>query len=149
MGLVSKIFFFPLTQEHQLLPLPFKLSAAGYLPKHNPLSISAASRDETFIDTRIQFLKFLPRCRDVELFAKSRLLNNTYSDVGTTTDVFNQLGSFVRCHDEYLIGTADSVEAFEHHSHFTSPKPRRRTGLVTAAKSSRVLPGFCSCVEPG
>jgi len=101
MGLLGQVFFFSLTQKHQVVPLPLKLCAMG-LPKHNPPSIFAASLDDTFVDGRIQFFKFLPRCGDVELFANSRLLNNTHSDVGTAVDVFNQLGAFVRCHAEYL-----------------------------------------------
>jgi hypothetical protein len=102
MGLLGQVFFFSLTQKHQVIPLPLKLCAVG-LPEHNPPSISAASLDDTLVDARIQFFKFLPRCSDVELFADSRLLNNTHSDVGTAVDVFNQLGAFVSCHAAYLI----------------------------------------------
>jgi hypothetical protein len=101
MGLVSEVFLFPLTQEHQLVPLPLKQGVAGHWPQHNPLSIAPTGFNDTFVDAPVQFFKFLPRRSDVELFAKSRLLNNTYSDVGTATDIFNQLGSLVRCHADY------------------------------------------------
>lgn len=55
------------------------------------------------VDAGVKFLKFLPRCRDVELFTQSCLLNNTFPDVRASTDVFNQLCSFVRRHAGYLI----------------------------------------------